>query len=138
MVSASKYQDAVERMWLAIHDFSAAGHVIRVIAHTDAGTLATDDEIADLTQISGNGYPGSNDTQNDMTESGGTATWTGVDVVWTAGADDWTDTARYITAYNDTSTGDKLLLTWDYGTTWDLHAGETFTVNFGASVGTLT
>jgi hypothetical protein len=137
MVSASKYQDAVEQMWTAIHNLTAAGHVVRVVAHTDAGTLATDDELADLTQITGTDYPGTNDIQNGMTESGGTATMTGVDVVWTAGADDWTDTARYISIYNDTSTGDKLLLTWDYGTTWDLHTGETFTVNFGASVATL-
>ena len=138
MVAATKYQDAVQQMWTAIHDLTAAGHVVRAAIHTDAPTAATDDELADLTQITGTGYPGSNDSQNDMTESGGTATWTAVDIVWTATAADWTSTARYVSEYNDTSTGDKLLKAYDYGTTFSLGNGETFTLNYGASSGTLT
>jgi hypothetical protein len=138
MVAFTKYQDTVEKMWTAIHDLTAAGHVVRAIIHTDAPTVATDDEIADLTQISGTGYPGSNDTANDMTEAGGTATWTGVDVTWTAGASDWTAGARYVSLYNDTSTGDKLLGSYDYGAGgFTLLNGETFTLDFGASVATL-
>ena len=137
MVAATKYQDAVQQMWTAIHDLTAAGHVVRAAIHTDAPTAATDDELADLTQITGTGYPGSNDSQNDMTESGGTATWTAVDIVWTATAADWTSTARYVSEYNDTSTGDKLLKAYDYGATFALGNGETFTLNYGASSGTL-
>lgn len=138
MVAFTKYQDAVQQMWTAIHNLAAAGHVVKAVIHTDAPTVATDDELADLTQITGTGYTaGGEDTQNDMTESGGTATWTGVDTVWTATAADWTATARYISVYNDTSTGDKLLGAWDYGSTFAVGNGETFTIDFGASVGTL-
>jgi len=138
MASFTKYQDAVQQMWTAIHNLTAAGHTFRAVIHTDAPTVATDDELADLTQISGTGYPGSNDIQNDMSEASGTATATAVDVVWTAGASDWTSTARYITVYNDTSTGDKLFGAWDYGTTFALVNTETFTLDFGASFATLT
>lgn len=139
MVAFTKYQDTVEKMWTAIHDLTAAGHVVKAAIHTDAPTVATDDELADLTQITGTGYTaGGDDTQNGMTESGGTATWTGVDITWTAGAADWTSTARYVSVHNDTSTGDKLLGSWDYGTTFAVGNGETFTLDFGASVGTLT
>lgn len=137
MVAFTKYQDTVQQMWTAIHDFTAAGHVVKAAIHTDAPTVATDDELADLTQISGTGYPGSNDIANDMTESSGTATMTATDVQWTAGAADWTSTARYVTIYNDTSTGDKLVGSWDYGATFALGNGETFTLDFGASVATL-
>ena len=55
--------------------------LFRSVIHSDAPTVATDDELADLTQITGTGYTaGGEDIQNDMTESGGTATLTGVDV----------------------------------------------------------
>jgi len=139
MVAQSKYQDTVEQMWTAIHNLTAAGHVVRAVIHTDAPTLATDDELADLTQITGTGYTaGGEDSQNAMTESGGVATQTATDIVWTAGAGDWTSTARYVSEHNDTSTGDKLLGTWDYGATFALGNGETFTLDYGASVRTLT
>ena len=138
MATFTKYQDAVEQMWTGVHNLTAAGHVVKVAIHTDAPVVATDDELADLTQITGTGYTsGGTDTQNAMTESGGTATWTATDVVFTAGAADWTSTARYFTQYNDTSTGDKLLNSWDYGATFALGNGETVTVDYGASVATL-
>ena len=138
MATFTKYQDAVEQMWTGIHNLTAAGHVVKAAIHTDAPTVATDDELADLTQITGTGYTaGGIDIQNGMTETSGTATMTGVDVVWTAGAADWTSTARYISIHNDTSTTDKLLGSWDYGATFLIGDGETFTVDFGASVATL-
>lgn len=138
MATFTKYQDAVEQMWTAIHNLTAAGHVVKAIIHTDAPTVATDTGLSDLTQITGTGYTsGGEDTQNAMTESGGTATWTATDVVWTASAADWSSSARYVTQYNDTSTGDKLLNSWDYGATFALGNGETFTLDFGASVATL-
>ena len=138
MASFTKYQDTVEQFWKGVHQLHAAGHTVKAVIHSDAPTVATDDELADLTQVTGTGYTaGGEDTQNDMSESGGTATWTGVDVVWTAGAADW-DAGRYVSVYNDTSTGDKLLGAWDYGSNFTLGNGETFTLDFGASVGTLT
>lgn len=138
MATFTKYQDAVEQMWTAIHNLTAAGHVVKAIIHTDAPTVATDTVLTDLTQITGTGYTaGGDDTQNAMTESSGTATWTATDVVWTAGAADWSATARYVTQYNDTAASDNLLNSWDYGATFALGNGETFTLDFGASVATL-
>ena len=138
MATFTKYQDTVVQMWTGIHNLTAAGNVVKAAIHTDAPTVATDDELADLTQITGTGYTaGGIDIQNGMTGSGGTATMTGVDTVWTAGAADWTSTARYISIHNDTSTTDKLLGAWDYGATFLVGNGETFTVDFGASVATL-
>ncbi len=137
MASFTKYQDTVEQFWKGTHNLVAAGHVVRAVIHSDAPTVATDDELADLTQITGTGYTaGGEDIQNDMTETGGTATLTGVDVVWTAAASNW-DAGRYIAIHNDTSTTDKLLGDWDYGGNFTLTSGETFTLDFGASVATL-
>lgn len=138
MAAFTKYQDTVQQMWTAIHNLTAAGHVFKAAIHTDAPTVATDDELADLTQVTGTGYTaGGEDIQNDMTEAGGTATATAVDVVWTAGASDWI-AARYVSVHNDTSTTDKLWGAWDYGSNFTLLSGETFTLDFGASLSTLT
>lgn len=139
MVAFTKYYDTVLQLGTAIHNLTAAGHVVRTVIHTDAPTVATDDELADLTQITGTGYTaGGIDIQNGYTGSGGVATMTGVDTTWTAGAADWSASARYVSMHNDNSTTDKLLGGWDYGATFGLGNGETFTVDFGASVATLT
>lgn len=117
----------------AIHNFTAAGHTFKAALHSDAPVVGTDDELADLTQVTGTGYTaGGEDIQQDMTEASGTATVTGVDIVWTAGAGDW-GAARYVSTHNDTSTTDKLVNYWDYGSNFTLGNGETFTLDFGAS-----
>lgn len=138
MVAATKYQDAVLQMWSGTHNFTAAGHVVKYALHSDAPVVATDDELADLTQPTGTGYTaGGIDSTNDVSGSGGTATWTGADKTWTAGAGDWT-AFRYVAQHNDNSTTDKLLVDHDYGSNVTLANGETFTVDAGASMGTLT
>ncbi len=137
MVAAVKYEDATLQMWTGIHNLTAAGHVLKVALHSDAPVVGTDDELADLTQVTGTGYTaGGIDIANDISEASGTTTLTGVDQVWTATAGDWI-AARYVALHNDTSTTDKLLLDWDYGGNFTLANGETFTVDFGASVATL-
>ena len=137
MVAFTKYQDTAEQFWTGTHNLTAAGHVVKAAIHSDAPTVATDDELADLTQVTGTGYTaGGEDTQNAMTEASGTATWTATDVVWTATAADWIP-ARYVSQHNDNSTTDKLLGSWDYGANFTLGNGETFTLDFGASVATL-
>lgn len=138
MVTFTKYQDTVVQMLTGIHNLTAAGNVVKAAIHTDAPVVATDVQLSDLTQITGTGYTaGGTDIQNGMTGSGGTATITGVTTVWTAGAADWTATARYVSMQNDTSTNKKLLGAWDYGSAFALGNGETFTLAFGASVATL-
>ena len=137
MATFTKYQDTVEQFLRGVHNLVAASHVIKVALHSDAPTVATDDELGDLSQPTGTGYTaGGIDIENDMSESSGTATVTGVDKVWTAGASDWT-AFRYASIHNDDSTTDKLLGNWDYGSNVTLLNGETFTVDFGASVFTL-
>ncbi len=103
--------------------------------------VATDAALADLTQITGTGYTaGGEDIQNDATRAGGTVTMTAVDVVWTAGAADWTATARYVSIHDDTvavAPVDTLMCSFDYGGTFALGNGETFTLDFGANLATL-
>jgi len=123
-----------------VHQLHAAGHTLRVYLSNDAPSASLDAVKADLAEIAGgNGYTaGGADTQNDYTESSGTGSLTGVDIVWTASVGNIA-TFRYAVLYNDTPTSpaDPLIAWWDYGSSISPAAGETFTVDFGASIFTL-
>jgi hypothetical protein len=92
----------------------------------------------------GNGYlTGGSDVQNDYTESGGTGTLTCVDTIWTATAGGF-GPLRYAVMYNASIAYDAalagasfLVAYWDYGSSITVNSGETFTVDFGASVLTI-
>jgi hypothetical protein len=138
MASFNKFQNFVEDLCKGVHQLHAAGHTLKVYLSNTAPT-ATDTVKAtgSATEIgAGNGYTaGGADAQNDLTESGGTATLTGVDIVFTA-AGGTIGPFRYAVLYNDTPTSpaDPLIGWWDYGSSVTLADGETFTVDFGASI----
>jgi hypothetical protein len=136
MASYVKYEHFIEALVNEEVDVFGTTDTFRVVIHSDAPVVGTDDELADLTQITGTGYTaGGEDIQNDATRSGGTVTMTATDVVWTATAADWT-AGRYVSSHDDTSTTDILMNYWDYGSSFTVGNGETFTVDFGASVAT--
>src|SRR5688572_27346137 len=112
MATYTKYEPFVEFLANKDIDWFGTGDTFKAAIHTDAPVVATDDELADLTQISGaNGYTtGGEDIQNDSTRTGGTITMTAVDVVWTASGGNLgnSTTGRYISIHDDTSTTDKL------------------------------
>lgn len=136
MASFNKYQQFVEDLGNKVHDLVGTNDVLKVALTNTAPNAATHAVFADITEIgAGNGYTaGGEDTQNDGTESGGTLTVTGVDVVWTASGA--VGPFRYVVLYNDTpvSPADPLIGYWDYGSSISLASGETFTANFGASL----
>jgi hypothetical protein len=137
MATYTKYEPFVQGLMDKLFDLFGTTDTVKAVIHSDAPVVATDDELADLTQITGTGYTaGGDDIQNDATRTGGTVTMTAVDVVWTAGAGDWT-AGRYVSIHDDTSTTDRLIASWDYGANFTLGNGETFTLDFGASVLTL-
>lgn len=136
MATYTKYEHWVEAQWNKEIDNFGTTDTFKAAIHSDAPVVATDDELADLTQVTGTGYTaGGADTQNDATRSGGTVTMTAVDIVWTASAADW-GAARYVSIHDDTSTTDILMCSYDYGANFTLGNGETFTLDFGASLHT--
>ena len=132
-----KYEPFVQALVNEEVDVFGTTDTFRAVIHSDAPTVATDDELADLTQITGTGYTaGGEDIQNDGTRTGGTVTMTAVDVTWTATAADWV-AGRYVAIHDDTSTTDKLMCDFDYGANFTVGNGETFSVDFGASLATV-
>lgn len=137
MATFVKFEPFIQFLVNKEMDLFGTNETINVIIHSDAPVVATDDTVADLTQITGTGYAAA-DTQNDATRSGGTVTMTMVDYTWTAGAGDWT-AGRYVAMYDDTPTtptADPLFGDYDYGASFTVGNGETFTVDYGASVAT--
>lgn len=114
------------------HDFTAAGDVIKVML-TNTAPIATNAVKTDITEISaGNGYTaGGTDVQNNVSQTGGLATITAVDVVWTASGGS-IGPFRYVVAYNDTTSGKPLIGWYDYGSSITVASGDTFTVDFAA------
>lgn len=135
MAAATKFQDFSEQLIRGVHDWDA--HTFKVML-TNTAPVATNTVKADLTEISaGNGYTaGGTATTITVSETGGTTTVSGTEVVFTAtGA---VGPFRYATLYNDTAASKNLVQFWDYGSAVTLAAGETFTVRFNnASPGTI-
>jgi hypothetical protein len=128
------------------HLLGAADHVLKVyLAATAAAPSASADSVkADIAEISAaNGYPsGGSDVQNSISRAAGVASLVGVDVVWTgtgAGPAAF-GPLQFVVLYNDTQTtpADPLVAWWDYGSSITVNTGETFTVDFGSEIFTLT
>ena len=141
MATFNKFETFVGDLGDKVHDLQATGDTLKVYASNAVPSASADSVKADLAEITPeNGYPsGGTDIQNDWVEAGGVGTLTGVDVVWTAAGGTF-GPLKYIVLYNDTpvAPADPLIGWWEHTSTVTPAAGETFTVDFGASVLTLT
>lgn len=139
MAAFVKFQQFVQNIGRGVHNLETGS--IKVYLSNDAPVVATDAVKADVTEISsGNGYTaGGNDINATYSQTAGVATLAGTDQVFTA-AGGTIGPFRYAVLYDDTPTSpaDPLICYWDYGSAITLADGETFTVDFGASVFTLT
>lgn len=139
MAAAVKFQKFVRDLGLGVHNLDTGA--LKVYLTNAAPNAATHTVKADLADIAaGNGYvAGGADITGVYAESGGTGTLTATDVTFTASGGA-VGPFRYAILYNDTPTSpaDPLIQYWDYGSAITLADGETFTVDFGASVLTLT
>lgn len=136
MATYVKYETAIEKLVNKLLDLFGTTDTVKIVLASDAPVVATDSVIGDVTQVAnGGGYTtGGEDTQNNSTRSSGTVTETAVDVVWTGTTG--FGPFRYVVRYDDTAAADDLLNYWDYASSISVGIGETFTVDFGASVST--
>ena len=110
--------------------------VVKVYLSNAVPSASLDSIKTDLAEITNqNGYTAPVDIQNAATQTTNTITVTATDVTITAtGA---VGPFQYAVLYNDTAANDPLIGWYDYGSAVTLANGETFTVDFGASVLTL-
>lgn len=136
MAAYVKFQDFVEQLVKAKHDFSA--HTFKVMLSNTAPNASTHTGKSDITEISaGNGYSAGGATSSmSVSESGGTVKVTAADVTFTASGGT-IGPFRYVIIYNDsaTSPADALVAYYDYGSSITLNDGESFTTDFDGTNG---
>ena len=138
MATYNKFECFVGDLGDKIHDLD--GDVIKVYLTNATPSTSADTIKTDLAEISAeHGYAaGGDDITNVWSETAGVGTLAGTDVVITASGGT-IGPFRYAVIYNDTQTSpaDPLIAWWDYGSSITLTDGETFTIDFGASILTI-
>lgn len=136
MAAFNKYNVFVKDLGLAVHNLNTG--TIKAVLTNSAPSATGHEVLADVTQIDQTaGYTtGGEDIQN-LYSGTATGTMTATDVVWTSTGS--IGPFRYVPIYNDTPTSpaDPLIGWWDYGSSISAANGETFTLDFGASVITI-
>ena len=135
MATFHKFEDFVEQVGKGIHDFSS--HTIKVYLSNEQ-PLVTDTIKANIADIDAeHGYSAGGASITPVwSETSGTATLSGTDIVWTASGGSF-GPFQFAVLYNDSATSDNLIGWWDYGTAITITDGNTFTTDFGASILTL-
>lgn len=104
-----------------------------VIALTNtAPTHSTDTQLSNITEISYTNLSSRNITTTSSSSSGGTYSLVLTDLTLTASGS--VGPFRYAVVYNNTATNDELLNSWDYGSSITMSSGETFDIDFGATL----
>lgn len=137
MASYVKYECFVEDVAEKVHNLGS--DTLKVALTNSAPNVSTHTGLADITEITAqNGYSagGAAAAQSSSAQSGGTYKLVLADTTITASGGSF-GPFRYVVLYNDTSTGDKLIAYWDYGSSISINNGESFTVDFSAANGVL-
>lgn len=139
MASINKFHALSENIAEKVHNFAA--DTLKVML-TNVAPVATNTIRVNLTELgAGNGYVAGGLTASISSSAQISGTYKLVlgDVIFTA-TGGTIGPFRYAVLYNDTVTSptDPLIAWWDYGESFTLQNGETFTVDFDASTGVLT
>lgn len=129
----NKFNDFSEQLVRGVHDFDA--NTFKIVL-TNSAPTAANTVLTDITQIAnGGGYTtGGATTTISISETSGTTTVSGTEIVWT-GTGSGFGPFRYAVLYNDSSTSpaDALIAWFDYGSAISVSAGETFTLRFSTT-----
>ncbi len=134
MASFVKFNTFVEALAEKVHNLGSDQLVVALT--NTAPTAATDDHLADITQISYTNCSSRDVTTSASAQTSGTYKLTLTDLVLTASGA--VGPFRYVVLYNDTATNDELIGYYDYGSSITLANGETLTLDFDGSGGVLT
>lgn len=138
MATFTKFEIFSEDLAKKVHNLHS--DTLNVYLSNDAPVVATDALKSNVTEIgTGNGYTGPIDTQNTVSRSGGTTSVVGVDPSAITASGGTIGPFQYVVLYNDSSASplDPLIGYWDYGSPITLQIGESFTIDFGASLFTI-
>ena len=134
MATFNKFQPFVEALAEKLHNL---GSDQLKVALTNTAPNASDDHLADITEITYTNLSSRNITTSASAQTGGTYKLTLTDLVLTASGGT-VGPFRYVVVYNDTALNDELIAWFDYGSSITLADGETLTLDFDGTNGFLT
>lgn len=134
MASYVKFHAFVEDLAEKVHNLGS--DTLTVALTNSAPTAATDDELADITEVSYTNCSARAITTSTSAQTSGTYKLVLTDLVLTASGGT-VGAFRYVVIYNDTATNDELICYYDYGSSITLADGETLTIDFDAANGLL-
>jgi len=141
MATYNKFETFVGDLGLKLHDLNVDVFKVYAAATAAAPSASADSIKADILEITAeNGYPaGGTDISATYSEAGGVGTFAGSDVTWTAAAGSF-GPLQFVVLYNDDQTApvDPLVSWWDHGSSVTINDGESFTVDFGVNIFTIT
>ena len=139
MATFNKFNDFVEQLGKEQHDFSADTIKVALTNTLPVSTQTVFDPVTNhAAPASVSGYTtGGEDITAVWSETGGTGTLTATDVVFTA-TSGGIGPFQYVVMYNDDNATDMLIGWYAHTSSITLADTETFTVDFGASVFTIT
>lgn len=137
MATFNKFQQFVEDLCKKVHNLSADALTIALTAAA-AAPVATNEVLANLTQVSYTNCSARVPTITSCEQTTGTVKLLLVDLTLTASGGT-VGPFRYVVLYNDTPTSpaDPLIGWWDYGSDITLANGETILLDFDATNGGL-
>ena len=133
MATFTKINSFVEDLAEKVHNL---GSDQLKVALTNTAHTSTWGQLSDLTEIDYTNLSSRDITTTSSAQTSGTYKLVLQDLVLTASGA--VGPFRYIYIYNDTSTNDKLIGYYDYGSSISLANTDTFTIDFDASNGALT
>lgn len=130
----TKFHVFVEDLAEKVHNLGS--DQLAVALTNSAPTAATDDELADISEISYTNCSSRNITISTSAQTSGTYKLVVSDLVLTASGGT-VGPFRYVVIYNDTATNDELICYDDKGASITLQDGETLTIDFDGTNGLL-
>jgi len=131
MVAYNKFNCFVADVHNKVHNMGADTITVFLCAAANA-PVATNTILANLTPIAYTNLSARVVTISASSQTSGTYSAVATDLTLTASGT--VATFRYIGLYNDTSTSDSLICWYDYGSDVTMTSGQTFLINFGASL----
>lgn len=134
MATFTKFDSFVEALAEKAHNL---GSDTLEIALTNSAPIAANTQLSDLTQITYTNCSSRVVTTSTSAQTSGTYKLVLADLTLTASGGT-VGPFRYVTLFNQTSTGDLLIGFYDYGSSITLADGETLLIDFDGSNGVLT
>ena len=135
MATFNKFNSFVEALAEKAHNLGSDTLTVALTAAA-AAPVATNTVLANLTEVTYTYCSTRAITTTSSSQTSGTYSLVLEDLVLTASGGT-VGPFQYVVIYNDSATSDELIGWYDYGSEITLAAGETLTINFGATTLTL-